>query len=399
MVRYQDSFIAETTVLVDDTAPFETVVRPVTPGGTVRRNTTNVYKQIIALFKSEARNTFRNVTGSFRGYRPREIYGFVTVTRIENADTHFLNGRVSLNELVPDMLADIVSKLVQSNGVLILTELEFAFKFFPVAIGGARGKIRVPSWLKNQVKFSNTWKDNGVNCAAYSICQVLFKRSHHYDRNPDRHIRDAEALCKKLDWSDYINHTQLKEFVDHADYCTWRITVHTCESRTRKYLADYKGNRWEDPNKVVSLIYDVTQRHFGLGTVTSSMGKDRFKECHDCGKVYDLNYYEKCDCSGTMISRPKKKRFTDCEMCGKSISGGKICGQCKGVTCMTCKENYSAGTFHRCIVYKPIKEDEEKIWMPGMELDGKFPAVWSYDFESFIKYKKTIQKLVVGFKV
>jgi hypothetical protein len=396
--RYQDSFIAETTVLVDGNAPFETVVRPVTPGGTVRQNHTNVFKQIIALFKSEARNTFRNLTGSFRGYRPREVRGFVVVTAVENAQSHFVNGSVGLYELTPDLLSDVVAKLVQSNGILTLTELEFAFKFFPAVVGGGGQKIRVPTWLKNQIKFSHTWKDNGVNCAAYSICDVLYRRSRHYDRNPKLIITDAKLLCEKLDWSDFISHTQLKEFVDHADYCTWRITVHTYESRNRKYLADYKGNKWTDPLKTISLIYDVTQHHFGRGTVTRSFGNN-FKECGDCGKVYDCMYYERCDCSGTIVSRPREKNYTDCEMCGKSISSGKICVSCKGVSCMTCKENYKAGSFHRCIVYKPIKEDEEKIWIPGMDQDGSFPAVWSYDFESFIKYNKTTQLLVVGFKV
>ena len=346
-----------------------------------------IFNTISRTLRSEIRRRIIDRVG-VRNYRPENIGGYLSAENVFNATTITSERFMHVSGITPEALLTIVEQIQKSNEDVLLTDLQWNFTLDPTTfIVGGNSKVKPPSWVTQ--KYKKTWQPQPVNCAAYSLCFLMYHLSRRYRRDHGRHLLDAKALQEELGWGDFINSEQLFEFV--KKYKKYRLTILFDNSVLDK-AAFYRTGSEYDGSKQNSLylIYDPVQQHYGTElplNVAKGISNTYDMWCHHCQVAYNhfnCNYLHTDEAhQGLPVQRVKKVKVDPkpCIKCNEFHGSWK----CSKVTCKTCETNYGKGTSHRCIVSKKFPEEEQKWLSVGDAADGSLPALWAYDFESCIE--------------
>jgi hypothetical protein len=370
------------------------------------------------LFAGLAPSIVDAVVNAVRNYNPVwSRYRVVERTRGKLLATNEVNGNMtgftagfnSLEEITPEVLADIFLQIQQSNADVLITDIEWSFIISPnsITVGGAPDqRVKPPSWAP-AIKLRNTWLGWKVNCAAYALNYLMHNEKREYRKNLKRAIEDAEYLQRKLGWGDFIAIKDLQDFVD--EYDEYRVTVvHPSILQTspswifigKKWVPDFSTGRC--PEKTLYLVYDITQKHFAAtkcpGQLITRYKNCRYKWCYYC----DVGFLEATGhiCPDQPPAPKKLKRLPPCQKCGVLSVPGKL-HSCPLVTCKMCSSIYkkAEGYNHRCIVYKEPRKDERNTFCNDKDkADGSLFSLWVYDFESRLEIAETNRDLITGFK-
>jgi hypothetical protein len=172
-----------------------------------------------------------------------------------------------LDEITFETLEEIFLQIQQSNQLVLITDIEWAFIISPpsIVVGGSP-RVKPPYWAP-AVKFRNTWLGWNVNCAAYALNYLMFSTEKRYNEGINRSVADAKELQDLLGWGDFISIRQIQDFVDLYDqyrvsivHPTTLITPHEFIFTGKNFVFTMdNGNRC--PSKVLYLIYDAQQKH------------------------------------------------------------------------------------------------------------------------------------------
>lgn len=197
-------------------------------------------------------------------------------------------------------------------------------------------------------------------------------------------FRKAYSLQLEYNFCENVTTTQLIAWFPQA-FPEYRLTIvdlqkpnfQDCTVQGASFTYDEN-----DHSKLIYLIYDITQMHYGLcespkNYIRNTRHSDS-RWCDKCVAVFKQD--NPCLCN-----KPFAKRICtgkECEFCGKKGCKPQFClrkcGTCFGV--FRGGYNFDRDRGHRCIVYKPLKNCE--FWQQGDPEDGKKPMLWAYDLES-----------------
>ena len=358
-----------------------------------------MFRDIATMLRQEIRDQIIVALGR-RNYRPASIHGYLSASNLFSANVVTSPRLYTVLGITAEALMNVVEQIQKSNEDVLITDLEWNFTIDPTGLflGGAQ-TVKVPTWVTT--KYRKTWQPQGVNCAAYSLCFLMYHLSRKYRRDHGRHIRDAKAMQEELKWGEFINPNQLLDFVDV--YKKYRITILFENSVTSKSELFKKGSEYTGDKKFnLYLVYDFHQKHYGTElplNVVKNYSSSYDMWCHECQIVYkhSATAYKHTDDAHNGNPEPRKKKIklvdTPCKKCNEFHGSWK----CSKVECSTCKTNFDKGTSHRCIVSKKFPDEETRWFQKGDPEDGTFPALWAYDFESCIEIKEEQRLLIDEF--
>lgn len=296
----------------------------------------------------------------------------------------------------------IVEKVQESNTEMEPQDFGWYFNIDPSSYeqGGCPG-VTKPAFART---CELTWKHHGVNCAAYALNYLMGDKNYNKNKSAQNQaVIDAQALQDKLGWGEYVTPPEIAKFVEAYDDC--RVVVLIPAKSSLSYV--YAGEKWtlpenwetvKDPKTYYLILHD---RHYAAllsPANTIKCYKNRtagYKWCQKCCQEYNYNQTHDCETRrNTAISKNILRKCPKCNTIGKH--------NCIFYKCRTCSQNVlkktKKGEFHRCVIKEDEPEDEKKKFlMPGDAKDGKYPALWAYDFEARIQIKESCRQIVVDF--
>jgi hypothetical protein len=314
----------------------------------------------------------------------------------------------SIGEITIENILEIFSQIQQSNGVLLITDLDWTFTIVAstIAIGGAPQKVKVPLW-HTTTDYLETWKAHeGVNCAALSICYSIYQTKRKYKQFPARAIEDAKKLQEELGWSQFVPLESLGDFV--KSYPDYRLSVILPVAEKTPYTfegADFVFEQPENrhkPKNIVYLVYDSFQKHFGAtnspAKVASANQKGQRLWCHKCITCYGPHQEHICF-DGSWKKEKFDTKKAPCHKCG--VIGKHTCPL---YNCYDCGVTYakSFGNYvprHRCIIKIKERKEDRNTFNETSVMDGKLFCLWVYDFESRLVIEESTRELVSGFRM
>ena len=371
-------------------------VRPLSLGGE-NADFDSVLRTIAGTIRDTVSRQVMRFTG-WSNYRSlNEAYGRLLATNENEGTVHgFTQNFASVGEITHQAITEVFESIQQSNGSILITDIIWEFHIDPnsIAVGGAQ-KVRVPSWAP-AVKYRKTWEGHdGVNCAAYALCYLMYGEREV--------LQKAEELQEELGWQDTVVIQDLQKFIDV--YPTFRLSIFLPHCATTPFTFTGKDFVWPNPmprqcpEKLLYLVYDPTQKHFAAtkspGQILTAIKKSNTRWCHKC--VVGFSQIQPHVCAdGEIVQERKKHKPMPCLKCG--VIGTHSCSL---VSCRFCSSIYKKeeGYDHRCIVYKEEKKEKEKIFYSKGPLDGSLTCLWVYDFESRIAIEDSVRQVISDFNV
>lgn len=404
MARRLPTFTTNTQYFGDGAEmPHIITIRPLTVGG-ANADFSSIMRSIAATIRDSISREVRQYTG-WSSYRVnRQVRGRLIATNDIGGSVHgFTSQFTTISEITRDAIYSVFESIQQSNVGILITDIEWSFHIDPnsIAVGGAQ-KVKVPEWI-GKLKYRNTWVGHDdVNCAAFSICYLLYATEKRYDKNIKKAIEDAKKLQEELEWEGMISVKELEKFIEK--YPKFRLTTFLPHAVQTPFT--YTGSEWEYqertdlrcPDNCLYLVYDAVQKHFGATKSPAEILKKihnntQWAWCHKCVQAYTQEH----TCIDDHVKKKKKIIQSTCLKCG--VVGKHTCPL---ITCKTCSSLYKReeGFDHRCIVYKEPRTDSKNIFIDDPDkADGKFYALWVYDFESRVKIEDSVRSLITEFKM
>lgn len=400
--RTLPTYESNTQFFGDGTMPHIVSIRPITVGGQ-NADFDQVLRTIAGTLRNAVQLSVMNFTGWSRDRTVREVEGRLIATNEIDGATHgFTADFISLHQITHQAILDVFEKIQQSNTTVEITDITWNFHIDPnsIAIGGA-SKVKPPAWVTVQ-NFRKTWEGHeGVNCAAFALCYLMYSSERDYSHCPQKAIRDALALQQELGWEENVSLKQLQKFVDV--YPTFRLTAFLPHCTTTPFTFTGKNFVLENydqgtvcPNNVLYLVYDATQKHFGAtkspANILSRMKNAKWLWCHHCVQGFLRNH--QCE---YRVFKKRVVKAVPCEKCG--VIGTHTCAL---ITCKFCSSIYKKeeGWNHRCILYKEPRKEKNNTFYSGQgPPNGKLTSLWVYDFESCIKITESAQRVITDFRV
>lgn len=304
-------------------------------------------------------------------------------------------------EVLLESILQMFERIQESNAALSLADVEWRLTIDPLELwSGASSTVKIPSWV-NQKKFRQTWighfDDRGpINCAAYAINYLMYSLERRYDNSVKRSEQDARILQDELNWGTEVSLAQLKDFVDK--YEEYRITAFLPNAIQNP--ATFAGPKFvfneEDQSKLIYLIYDPVQQHYGATkspqeVVRKVHNNCNWRWCHRCCAAFPRQNGHEC---AENVVEPKRYEYA-CKACGEF---GKH--QCFQVKCRFCSTIYKRNTFeHRCIIYKEERNESKNHFVDEKEIpaDGKHPALFVYDLEARVHIVESTSLVISDF--
>ena len=406
MARRLPTFASNTQYFGDGAQmPHIVTIRPLTVGG-ANADFNSIMRSIAFAIRNAVATEVRQYTG-WSTYRiNREVQGRLIASNEMAGSVHgFTSEFTALPQISRDAINFVFASIQQSNLGILITDIEWSFHIDPnsIAVGGAAEKVKVPSWFA-QTRFRQTWAGyQGINCAAFSLCYLMYGNERRYDKYITKCFRDATALQTEMGWADMVSVNELKKFVEK--YPKYRLTVFLPHAVQTPYT--FTGRLWEYeeqprqrcPETCLYLVYDATQKHFGAtrapAEILKKINNDDWYWCHKCAVTYISNAGHTCE--DGHIKKKKKIIQYECKKCG--VVGKHTCPV---ITCKTCSGLYKReeGFDHRCIVYKDPRTDKKNLFVENADnANGDFYALWVYDFESRVQIEDSVRSLVTEFKM
>jgi hypothetical protein len=381
--------------------PHIVALRPLTTGGE-NANFDQVLRTIAGTVRDAVQRSVMRFTGWSRARSVREVQGRLIATNEVDGATHgFTSDFIGLNQITHQAILDIFERIQQSNTTVTITDITWEFHIDPnsIAVGGAV-KVKPPSWVTVQ-NYRKTWEGHeGINCAAFALCYLMYGTERDYSHCPQKATRDALALQEELGWEENVSLKELQKFVDV--YPTFRLTAFLPHNATTPFtftgkqfvLGEYQRGS-VCPDKVLYLVYDATQKHFGAtkspGKILTRLKKSVWQWCHRC--IVGFKDGHECE---YRTSKKQKVKAVPCEKCG--VIGAHTCAL---VTCKFCSSIYKKeeGWDHRCILFKEPRKEKNNVFYTGVgAADGSLTSLWVYDFESCIKIEESAQQVITDFR-
>lgn len=157
-----------------------------------------------------------------------------------------LGRSIRLNELTPEVFEELMESITQSETNTQIYEVEWRFVINPISLRqGGSSNVKPPKWLKI---VDQSWKafedDKGrISCAAIALVLAMngsTKRYVQYTSFPARLIKEARKLQELMGWSEFVNGTELAEFV--KKYPKYRLSILMAEKSSRYYT--YEGSEF-----------------------------------------------------------------------------------------------------------------------------------------------------------
>lgn len=263
-----------------------------------------------------------------------------------------------VHQINEELIDELLQRIHQSNDDIEIYDLELTFTINPNALLVGQGAFGKPKWLSTN-NYKQSWRTFegpdgfNVSCAATAITIALAITGKYGPGNVNfgsdlrkqkNLIRHASDLQNELQWNCDTSISDLSNFPTR--YPEWRLVV--VIPYTRNYRStSYVSSEWTatDDNdakkKSIYLLYDETNRHFGLVSSPASVYRDFHKShgwsfCHKCLSVYLLlKGHDDCAWSnterfndGTIEERPTPAFCSRATLMAKKFSDEHYCNHC-----------------------------------------------------------------------
>lgn len=347
-------------------------------------------------------NRIQRYNGMPRNVILKNVGGYINGNN--NGSNKSFNEFSSLKDVTSQAIEDIFEKIIESNDLVEIFDIEWQFTIDPnTLIFGAGGSFPIPKWVKT---YRDTWVDQyatpvkrkggsgslpipvKVNCAAYAIARATLTNTHGADA---AFCRKALELQKSLNWGDSIDHLDLIKYV--KVYKTVRICVLSppIESATHDYRGDeyiYNGK-----DNIIFLYYyqnaKLSVHHFALccSPIFGLVNVKKLSWCYFCAESFSKMIGHSCEqlCFEAIKSIRGGKK---CEGCGHHLVSKKT-HICFYQTCKTCclEKPRKSDIAHRCpLIFKPQKQKDNYSFLV-------------YDIESRFVKVRSVAQVIVGFVV
>jgi hypothetical protein len=295
---------------------------------------------------------------------------------------------VNLNSLDGDLLLDMYERIVNSNDVIEMDDLSWAFWINPNSIteGGAATDFPLPKWVARQILFS-TWKSHyfvsatgsvKLNCAAYALyCGVKkLKKGAHCTSYAT--LAECWNLQNRLNWGEYVTFDELENFV--LEYPDYKI----CVIKPPFLKGDiYVGDQYvyDDAKKILYLYYhndpknDV--RHFALVDVVGPILPKSKNWCNYCCISFRICKGHDCDERNFIAKKKTPLERYECPLCLQYIiKYNEKNHYCFGKSCTFCQTKYDTSgdgwVTHRCPLKYESKVKDKKYAFLVYDLESRF---------------------------
>lgn len=291
-----------------------------------------------------------------------------------------------------------MENIQESNNQVEISDFRFEFHINPASFeeGGCRDAER-PKWAKG---YEMVWKGHGVNCCAYALNYIMSERNYTKDApSKRRSVSDAAALQEKLGWGMTTTIDELNDFI--TAFPKYRVVALIPGKSDISPV--FAGSEWQavEDGKVrdkFTLYLILYKNHWGCtlspASVVTEFKKTEHRWCHKCICAYPIHHVHNCETRRSVPKPPNKVYDKQCKKCG-------IYGQhtCVYFQCKSCNFAIPKGTYsHRCLVMEEEVDDEKQKYLQrGDPADGKYPALWAFDFEARIEIKHSVRKNLVDF--
>jgi len=228
-----------------------------------------------------------------------------------------------VRQINEELIDELMQRVHQSNDDIEIYDLELTFTINPNALIVGQGAFGKPKWLTTN-DYKQSWRTFegpdgfNVSCAATAITIALAKDGKFGpgnvnlgsdERKQNNLIRYASELQNELQWNCDTSISDLSNFPTR--YPEYRLVV--VIPYTRNYRStSYVSSEWtatdvkDAKKKTIYLLYDETNRHFGLVRSPATVYRDFHKSggwcfCHKCLSIYlSSKGHEDCAWSNTI---------------------------------------------------------------------------------------------------
>lgn len=380
-----------------DKSPYHVAIDLFYTADEIRSGDLSIAKLIAGVLKDQVILRVSRFNNWSRQRSLERIRGGLNAFSTSNSKTY--DKLVKLVEIDYNLILDVFERIGNSNDVIEITDLSWAFAIDPNSIieGGA-ADFPLPKWVTSKY-YKSTWETHHyaglpINCAAFAI-QTFIDQIFYGSRSKDDELKNAAMkLQSELCWGQFVTFYELEVFVEAYPQYKLCVLVQPCLKAHPVFTGErYRYDSDNPGNCIIFLFHHVdlksNSKHYALVKSPLNYYKNRkdIKWCFSCNVKFTVCDGHKCD-NVDVLERhiPKKKNL--CEYCQRT-NVDKKAHVCDGSSCLSCRANYiptKTSPYHRCpLMYKTKKAETDYCFLV-------------YDLESRFEAVKTEMEVITSFK-